>query len=808
MFKILVQRVVWFFIAFLISLFFIRFYEYWFFLGRDGHGFILSWSGLMNDLSFSARIFIVLAIFQGGINLLAKRNFTFLLILIPSLFLLIEWSLLEYFKSSELLLDEVLYSYSFKEIQVTAGGGSISTAYILGIFVLLLLYMGVPLVFRKGIKFVPQGLIYATGAVIIVLSFLPATTNAKDEKKIQYANNKTAYFIWRSYHFYSNHVDYEDFSSTIQPSDFMELNPNFTGGKAIDKDYPYFHKLPDHSKLAEHLNPTSDGKPPNIVFLICEGLGTPFVGDYSSNTGRIMPFLDSLSEQSLYWPNFMSVCDRTYQVLPASLASVPIMRGGKMFMEVDYPAHFSLMNLLSKDYYSRFYCGTYLRFTNMMGFMKHNETDYLVQNWEDQFSDTVDGKKRSWGYPEKAVFKKSWLDYKRQNLDKKKRLDIFLTTSTHPPWKVPNNDKLKQETKALMLKNQEKYNEDYTEAFNRLDEYTTYHYLDKQLKIYFEEAQKKPDFENTLFLIYGDHGTPVAHTDDISNYKTPLLIYSPLVKQPQKFLGISTQLDLSPTLLNYLRKNYMDSLPEKVTFIGKELSFSKEYENNQSLFLATNERNDEFIMHDGYYMRHKQLFKVGKNLTLEKINNSAKYDQLYQQREYLRDMVTYTVYQDKFGPAKYIYQFIEGSAEDLTKTLLHQFEKDSVIVKNEEGPVVFVDVGDDVYLDPEMEQFEMDFSVDYKSKKDVSHRTLPKLTFSLRNDKDSTLYYGHSYYIVKNDYKPEEWNHLNAKLTFNLPKELGELNEKGKIKMAYYILNRDKDDFKMKNSKIVIYRED
>lgn len=808
MLKILIQRVIRYFLIFIVVLFCIRLFEFWTLNDGIGHEYIISWRGSINDLSFSARIFVVLTLLQAGINFLFKRNFYFLLYIVPSLFLLIEWSLLEYFKSSELLLDEVLYSYSLTDIKNIAGGESISTTYVVGFFVLLLIYIGGAYLLKKVININRQGILNIIGILIVAFCFLPSTTFTKDENKNQFTNNKTAYFLWRTYFYYSNYVDFKVASSSIELKEFEGIDPNFLGGKSIDKEYPYFHELPDSSKFAQYLNPTSDGQLPNIVFLICEGLGTPFVGDYAYKTGRIMPFLDSLSQQSLYWPNFMSICDRTYQALPASLASVPIMRAGKMFLEVDYPAHFSLLNLLEKNYFSRFYCGHYLQFTNYDGFMNFQNTDYLVHDWEDQFSNKIDGKKSTWGYHEKELFGKSWLDYDNQSLQNKKRLDIFLTISTHPPYDLQDKEIYLKEAKALILENQKKYNEDYSYALEVLDYFVTYYYLDTQLKVFFEEAKKRPDFENTIFIIYGDHGTNIMYTDDISNYKTPLIIYSPLLKKPQKFLGVSSQLDLTPTLVNYLRTTYVASLPDKVTFVGKELSFSKKYENNRSLFLGTNERNDEFIMHDGYFMRHRQLFKMGKNLSLEKVDNPEKFDELYQQREYLRNLVTYTVYQDKFGPAKYIYKFISGIDKDLNQSFIKSFKQTEVFTKEDGEPIIFVKIGEGVTVDPKMKRLIVNLSFDYKSQIDSNYRDLPKFTFSLKNDKDSLLYFGHAYYIVTNDFQRGEWNRLEAKLTFDLPKELGKLNGDEKIKFKYYIFNRVKEDIEIKNSVISFYRED
>lgn len=806
MIKSTIKQVVSFFLAFLICLFSIRLFGYWLLNDTEGSTHILSFKGFMNDISFASRVIIILSILQLIINFLTKRAHTFLFLVFIPLIIVAEISLLKYFLASQMLLDEALFSYSLSEFKIITGGSSLKFGFIIGLIALLVFYFGLVHLFKK---FKPKNeqLFNYSFVLIFLLCFLPSITFTKNEQQNQYANNKTAYLIWRTYfHFSQNQDDSNLAYYDIDVSKFRKIDPSFYGGKAINENYPFFHELPDSSGFSNYFKPTSDGKPPNIVFVICESLGTGFVGDYASKSGHLMTFLDSLAEQSLYWPNFMSICDRTYQVLPASLASVPMMKGGTMFQELEDPTHFSLINLLEKYYYSRFYCGTFLSFTNMEGFMHHQNTSYIVKDWEDQFLNKINGKNTAWGYHEEFLFKKSWLDYKKQQLATKKRLDVFLTVSTHPPFELHNKKKYLDEAEKLLQANQKKYNEKYDDAFTKLDALVTYYYLDRQLKEYFNQAKNNPDFENTIFIIYGDHGTGNLKLDELSNYKIPLIIYSPLLKQPEKFLGVSSQLDLAPTLLNYLRTNYLPELPQKTTFAGKELSFSKTYENKRSLMLGSNERNSEFIVHEGYFLRHQQLYKIGANFSVTEVDNPKKFELLMQQKEYLREMITYTVYQDKFGPEDYLNKYIKPSHQNISK--VYSFKKGVVFTGSDGKPAEFVDLGDYVVLKADMKEILIEFAVDYKDKSSESPATAPKLIVSIEDNKGNVLSYRKGIYVGYTNYKKGEWNNISTKIIVNIEKDLEGFQSEEELKIVYYIYNPDLLTFSMKNSSILFNRSE
>jgi uncharacterized sulfatase len=788
--------------AFFIVLIILRLISYFYLSVFQNNSDILSYRGLLNDLSFTCRLFLIIGLFQAFINWILKRNLSFLLYTFPILFIWIELALIEYLKTTTIKLDEALFNYSFNEVLIISGGGaSLNLFLIVCILFFPLLYI---LLFQKTTFFKPTNQSVKYGILCFVISlFIPSITNSNNERFNQLVNNNTAYFLSRIYAYYQNesHHSKENFKP-LTAQDYKLIDPNFFGGKPLNVQYPFYHELSEKSEFANYLKPTSNGKSPNIVFIICESLSTYFVADKANKTGHIMPFLDSLAKQSLYWPNFMSVCDRTYHALPGGLASIPIIPGGKIFHEMENPSYYSLMNLLDKSYFSRFYCGTYLSFTQMDSYMNNNNTSYLVKDWESSLSNKIDGEVNPWGYQEKEVFLKSWLDYNKQNLANKPRLDIFLTVSTHPPYKLMEKEKYLQKTKSLILQNGKKQNINYDYVLkNHLDAYSTYTYLDDQIRTYLSQAKNQPNYENTIFIIYGDHGTGIASSDDISEYKIPLIIYSPLLKQPEKFLGVSSQLDLTPTLINYLKTTYIPTLPTQVTFAGKELSYSKKYTNDRTLLFGTYLRNQDYFLDRDYFIRNGQLYEVGDNLNVQKTTNLTKFNSLEKQKEQAKKIINYAIYNDKLGPKDSISKYITN----YNQNLINIFKKEAVVTQKEGNNIEFLDLGEFITIDSKTQQLILKFSIDFLSKNQLTFDEIPKLTLSIHDEKGNDIYWSQVDYFQDNALTTKKWNTLISNKTINISELIKGKQTGKKLLVKYYLLNGTKQKYELRNSKISFY---
>ena len=97
-------------------------------------------------------------------------------------------------------------------------------------------------------------------------------------------------------------------------------------------------------------------------------------------------------------------------------------------------------------------------------------------------------------------------------------------------------------------------------------------YTDYSIKRFFEMAEKQPWFKDTVFVIVADHCASSAGKTELpmEKYRIPAMIYSPSFIYPQEFTGLTSQIDVMPTLFGMLNFNYQSK------FLGQDI-FSKNY---------------------------------------------------------------------------------------------------------------------------------------------------------------------------------------------------------------------------------------
>jgi phosphoglycerol transferase MdoB-like AlkP superfamily enzyme len=147
----------------------------------------------------------------------------------------------------------------------------------------------------------------------------------------EYSNNLSLNKSWHFYnasykHFFPADAELDIYSDAYSGDyETAGINSQLATFTYIDEqNYPFQH-LSDSTK--DVLSPffTQTSTPPNIVLILVEGLGRAFTNK-GAYLGNFTPFIDSLSEKSLYWENFLSEGGRTFAVLPSILGSLPFAR--------------------------------------------------------------------------------------------------------------------------------------------------------------------------------------------------------------------------------------------------------------------------------------------------------------------------------------------------------------------------------------------------------------------------------------------------------------------------------------------------
>ena len=391
------------------------------------------------------------------------------------------------------------------------------------------------------------------------------------------------------------------------------------GNITFKKEYP-LEEASENSK--DVLAPFFDIKneKPNIVFIIVEGLGRDFTdnGEYSGFT----PYLDSLTKKSLYWKNFVSNAGRTFGALPSLMGSLPFGENG--FMEINpIPKHNSLISILkSNGYAANYYCGDESSFDRKSNFLEYNGIDKIIDI--NKFGPGYVMTKAnsggfSWGYPDAEIYRKTLSELK---YTKQPRLDIIMTLTNHEPFDFPSK-------KEYLTKVEQMLNTKSTSEKDKLKDYKDIFacllYTDNSIQNFMEAYSKRADYNNTIFIITGDHRLiPVPQKDNLSRFHVPLYIYSPMLKKTAIFKSISAHSDVTPSLVSFLTNNYKFNKIEKTTWLAKGLDTARTFRNVNTIPLMRYKGSINDYIYKEYFYSDGNMFKIDENFNINETGDDMR----------------------------------------------------------------------------------------------------------------------------------------------------------------------------------------
>jgi uncharacterized sulfatase len=164
---------------------------------------------------------------------------------------------------------------------------------------------------------------------------------------------------------------------------------------------------------------------------------------------------------------------------------------------------------------------------------------------------------------------------------------------------------------------------------NYKDQYASILYTDDALKDFFNTYSTRGDFNNTIFIITGDHRMPeIPMSSKIDRYHVPFIIYSPLLNRAAKFSALASHFDVTPSILAYMKTNYGFNTPSLVSWIGSGLDTTRSQQNIHAYpLMQTKTDLVDFVMEDNLY-NNGTLFHMGPNLSLNPVTSETKLLQL------------------------------------------------------------------------------------------------------------------------------------------------------------------------------------
>lgn len=657
--------------------------------------------------------------------------------------------LTEYFCTMSRPLDHVLFAYSPGEIaNIVFSSSTISAATI---FCITFCIAGSISIVYYSNKININ--IYVSTITAIIALLLTFNVNYK-----KMATKETGYQSHADFYLAVNQPSYtylkiadfltkedEDFKYTdISDAEktYQSLFPQFSFD---DEKYPFWHRNNYKDAIGDYFRKTSDKNLPNLVFIIIESFGRKLTG-INEPTVSYTPFIDSLAENGLFWVNCLSSTERTFGVLPAVFASAPQGKVGFANMWEPIPDHNSILSdLKNNGYTTSFFYGGCASFDGQDKFLKNNGISYILETTRDTNS---------------TERNKTLKEYHRWGLDDDKMLDlaikhkketpqnlfadIYLTLSTHEPFDIPEIEKYNnkianwgENAKTLEKKN----------ITDSKEVFACFNYMDDCIKHLFEYYKSRPDYENTIFIITGDHRTGVLCNglSSLSKYHVPLIFYSPLLKEHKKMEGVVSHLDIAPSLNAFLSNNYKYTTNSYCHWLGTTLDTTETFNcNKRQAFMLNNRDVAEFIL-DTLFLSHNRLFAVKPNLNVIPITDDKKRDSLL---NYLNQYQTLSKYAVNFD-------FLKKSNSEIETIYFSEENFDMMAKECHNMPIADIDGNKCLIMDENTKYGhicekmklrknykKVKIEIRYKLKSQDTTKTLPKLVI----EKDGKTPY---YNIVK-----------------------------------------------------------
>ncbi len=541
-----------------------------------------------------------------------------------------------FFLASKYLLSEVIFHYTWDELMHIISIDSNSKNGFLWFFYLLI-PIGIFFIFYISSKITLKNKNVALGTSILFFFCLLiiAKNWKKDGKELSHFENQYAYYLGtcKANFFLSSCIhaltENETFTSKDVTKAIITYQNAFSKRNFTSIEYPLIHDAEEKNVLGPYFVKSS--KKPNIVFIISEGLSAGFSGLHPT-TKSLTPFVDSLAKKGLYWSNFLSNCNRTFGVLPNVFGSLPngtLERGfmnfnGKDFYNQQYPNHTSLLRELSNNgYKSAFIYGGWGDFDNMKSFISHQNIDLLVEQANFDSIKYLSPWKRKpkgfyWGYDDHALVGQ-WFD-KLSNL-KSPYVSVLLTLNMHEPYSITpkryTNKTFIQKRLQKIFKGKNPYKDNDPLVLGSI------FYYEDALKKLIYNYQKRKDFNNTIFMIFGDHYSFASYLNNpLDIYHIPFIIYSPLIKRSKTFEAVSTHQDIAPSISALLKYNFGLKFPVTNHYIGNGLDTSSHFQSKKIVpFNAYNKNNYPYYLFGKYILTDEGVFEIKKNLHVNKITS-------------------------------------------------------------------------------------------------------------------------------------------------------------------------------------------
>ncbi len=329
--------------------------------------------------------------------------------------------------------------------------------------------------------------------------------------------------------FFSNQLDYDDFYKTREIS---EVDGDLRRLLAVDGGMFLTDNLLD---IRRRISAEGLAKSWNVILIMEESLSASFTGVLSDGKKSHTPEFDKLCNRGMLLEKCFASGTRTVRGIEAVQLAVPPTPGQSI---VKRPRNSELASMgklfRMQGYDCTFLYGGYGFFDNMNDFFGGN--GYDIQDRRSSHS-TPQTFANAWGCCDEDVFQWALDNADRSNQAGKPFHQFIVTTSNHRPYTFPDGKiDAPQGHRSSAVR-----------------------YSDYALGNFLRDAETRPWFANTLFVIVADHchSTAGHYALPLEKYHIPALFYKPGDVTPRRITAVCSQIDIAPTIFGLLNWNYV-----------------------------------------------------------------------------------------------------------------------------------------------------------------------------------------------------------------------------------------------------------
>jgi hypothetical protein len=296
-------------------------------------------------------------------------------------------------------------------------------------------------------------------------------------------------------------------------------------------------------------------RPPNIIFIMLESLGASRLGVHN-NPLKPSPTLDRMAQQGWFYPNFYVPVSGTSRTVFASITGLPDVSSVKTATRNPLISEQRIVLNALSDHEKFYFIGGSAGWANMSALIQRSIKGVKLYQ-EDSFTEPLVD---VWGISDLGLLRE--VDRVLASQPPERPFFAYIqTAANHRPFTIP------EENDGFQADNLSK-EEVKRHGFRSTAQYNAVRLLDFNIGRFLEMAKHSGYFEDTIFVVFGDHNNRITTTPhmepfyeqlDLDGLHVPHIMYGPKYLQPRVIEEATSLVDMVPTIAGLLGIDYVNS---------------------------------------------------------------------------------------------------------------------------------------------------------------------------------------------------------------------------------------------------------